>query len=51
MVIDLSHLGPGFHAIQFDGKDYWGNELPSGIYICQLVVGKKISTIRISLVK
>ena len=51
MVIDISHLGRGFHSIQFDGKDYWGKELPSGIYICQLVAGKEISTIRISLVK
>ncbi|MCU0644746.1 MAG: VWA domain-containing protein [bacterium] len=51
MVIDLSQWGPGFHSIQFNGKDYWGNALPSGIYICQLVAGKTISTIRISLVK
>lgn len=50
-VIDLNHLGPGMHTIKFDGRDNWGNELPSGIYICQLVDGKNISTIRISLVK
>ncbi|MDZ7342690.1 MAG: VIT domain-containing protein, partial [candidate division KSB1 bacterium] len=50
-VIDISHLGPGMHIIKFDGRDSWGNELPSGIYICQLVVGKEVSTIRISLVK
>ncbi len=50
-VIDLSHFGPGMHTIKFDGRDNWGNKLPSGVYICQLVVGKKISTIRISLVK
>ncbi len=50
-VIDISHLGPGMHIIKFDGRDNWGNELPSGIYICQLVAGKEISTIRISLVK
>jgi Ca-activated chloride channel family protein len=50
-VIDLSHLGPGMHTIKFEGRDNWGNELPSGIYICQLVAGKEISTIRISLVK
>ncbi len=50
-VIDISHLGPGMHTIKFDGRDNWGNELPSGMYICQLVVGKEISTIRISLVK
>ncbi|NWG75035.1 MAG: T9SS type A sorting domain-containing protein, partial [Rubrivivax sp.] len=50
-VIDISHLGPGVHTIKFDGRDNWGNELPSGMYICQLVVGKNISTIRISLVK
>jgi len=50
-VIDLCHFGPGMHTIKFDGRDNWGNELPSGIYICQLVVGKEISTIRVSLVK
>jgi len=50
-IIDLSHLGPGMHTIKFDGRDNWGNELPTGIYICQLVVGKEISTIRVSLVK
>ena len=50
-VIDISHLGPGMHTLKFDGRDNWGNELPSGMYICQLVVGKEISTIRISLVK
>ena len=50
-VIDISHLGPGMHTIKFDGRDNWDNELPSGIYICQLVVGKEISTIRVSLVK
>lgn len=50
-VIDISHLGPGMHTIKFDGRDNWGDELPSGIYICQLVVGKNSSTIRISLVK
>jgi len=50
-VIDISHLGPGMHTIKFDGRDNWGNELPSGVYICQLVAGEKISTIRISLLK
>jgi Ca-activated chloride channel family protein len=51
VVIDLSHLGPGIHTIKFNGRDNWGNELPSGVYICQLVVGKRVSTIRVSLVK
>lgn len=50
-VIDISHLGPGMHNIKFEGRDNWGNELPSGIYICQLVVGNEVSAIRISLVK
>ncbi len=50
-VIDISHLGPGMHTIKFDGRDNLGNELPSGVYICQLVIGKSISTIRVSLVK
>jgi Ca-activated chloride channel family protein len=50
-VINLSHLGPGMHTIKFDGRDNWGHELPSGIYVCQLLVGKGVSTIRISLVK
>ena len=51
-VIDISHLGSGVHTIKFDGRDNWGNDLGSGIYFCQLVIGRKVqSTFRISLVK
>jgi Ca-activated chloride channel homolog len=46
-VIDISHLSSGFHTITFNALDYWGNSLQSGVYICQLVVGKSVSTIRI----
>ena len=50
-VIDINHIGPGLHTIRFDGRDGFGNELPSGIYFCQLVVGEVRSTIRISYVR
>jgi flagellar hook assembly protein FlgD len=50
-VIDISYLNTGTHALKFNGMDFNGNPLPSGMYLCQLVVGSEISTIRINLVK
>lgn len=50
-VIDISHLASGFFSIQFMGKDYWGQPLPSGVYFVVLQVGKEISKLRITLVK
>lgn len=50
-IIDISKLGPGMHTVMFNGKNFWGNALPSGVYICQLVAGNQMSTIRVSLMK
>ncbi|MBD3288545.1 T9SS type A sorting domain-containing protein [candidate division KSB1 bacterium] len=50
-IIDISKLGPGMHTVIFNGMDFWGNPLPSGVYICQLVAGNQMSTIRVSLMK
>ena len=50
-VIDISHLKPGMHTITFHGRDMFGNELPSGVYFCRLIVGDHISTIRLNYVK
>lgn len=50
-VIDISYFNTGTHALKFNGMDFNGNPLPSGMYLCQLVVGSEISTIRINLVK
>ena len=50
-VFDISHLQSGFHTIQFDGKDFFGNSLPTGLYFVHLQVGEQISTLRITLLK
>ncbi|MBN2009658.1 VWA domain-containing protein [candidate division KSB1 bacterium] len=50
-VIDISHLGPGMHTLPFHGIGTFGQELPSGIYFCQLIVGNTVSTIRMNYVK
>lgn len=51
-VIDISHLTSGWHEVQFNGRDYWGNLLPSGVYIVQLQIGNQaMSTSRINLIK
>jgi len=50
-VIDISHLTEGIHSVKFEAIDVQGNPLPSGIYLCQLVAGKIVSTVRMSLVR
>ncbi|MEJ2053712.1 MAG: T9SS type A sorting domain-containing protein, partial [Calditrichaceae bacterium] len=51
-VIDISNLGSGWHEVQFSGRDFMGNMLPSGIYFVQLQVqNQAMSTIKINLIK
>jgi hypothetical protein len=50
-VIDFSGYAPGMHTLHFDGKDFFGNPLPAGLYFVRLQVGDEVSTIRITLVK
>ncbi len=51
-VIDISQLTAGWHEIVFNGRDIYGNALPSGIYFVRLQIGNQMaSTIRINLVK
>ena len=51
-IIDISRLQAGWHAVRFEGRDRYGNRLPSGIYFVQLQVGNQvINTIRVNLVK
>ncbi len=50
-VIDISHLEPGMHEIQFNGIDFLGNALPSGTYIVFLQIGDHISSTKITLLK
>ena len=51
-IIDISRLQAGWHAVRFEGRDRYGNSLPSGIYFVQLQVGNQvINTIRVNLVK
>jgi len=51
-IIDISHLKSGWHDIQFNGKDLYGNSLTSGIYFTQLIIGSKVAnTLRINLIK
>ena len=51
-VIDLTDLTEGKHTIVFNGRDMFGNNLPSGIYLVQLQVGDKtLHSLKINLVK
>jgi len=51
-VIDISHLASGWHEVQFDGRDFSGNQLPSGVYFVQLQIkNKAMSTIKINLIR
>lgn len=51
-VIDISHLRSGWHEIEFNGRDMFGNALPSGVYYVQLQIrNQATSVIRMSLLK
>ncbi|MCF8239865.1 MAG: VWA domain-containing protein [Melioribacteraceae bacterium] len=51
-VIDLSNYSSGWHQIVFNGKDGFGNVLPSGVYIVSMQVGNKIvNSVKINLLK
>tara|TARA_Y100000591_G_C21554980_1_gene555598 strand:- start:308 stop:673 length:366 start_codon:yes stop_codon:yes gene_type:complete len=49
--MNLGVLSTGFHKVLWDGKNNFGNELPSGIYMSVLEVGEKINIQKISLIK
>ncbi len=50
-IIDLSSYEPGFHEIRFNGIDWRGNSLSSGIYFVVLQTGSEHHMIRITLVR
>ena len=49
--LSLGELGSGLHKVLWDGKNDFGNELPSGIYMAVLEIGGKANIQKISLVK
>ena len=49
--MNLGVLSTGFHKVLWDGKNNFGNELPSGIYMAVLEVGGKINIQKISFIK
>ena len=49
--MNLGVLSTGFHKVLWDGKNNFGNELPSGIYMAVLEVGGKLDIQKISLIK
>ena len=49
--MNLGVLGSGLHKVLWDGKNDFGNELPSGIYMAVLEIGGKANIQKISLVK
>ncbi|RKY67737.1 MAG: hypothetical protein DRQ02_06450 [Candidatus Latescibacterota bacterium] len=50
-LLDDVVLGPGAHAIRWDGRDAAGQELASGIYVCTLKAGKLMRARRIVLLR
>jgi len=40
-VIDLSHLGPGWHTVRLDPSQFFG-AVPSGIYFARLQIGNDV---------
>jgi Ca-activated chloride channel homolog len=50
-VFDVSDYPAGFHQIRFDGVDFSGKPLPSGLYFARLQVGDEVSTLRLLLQK
>jgi Ca-activated chloride channel family protein len=50
-VIDLHKYGPGYHQIQFNGLDWRGNSLPTGVYFVSLQIGSERSIMRMTLLR
>jgi Ca-activated chloride channel family protein len=50
-LIDLSKFGPGYHEIKFNGLDWKGNPLPTGVYFVSLQIGSEQSMMRITLLR
>ena len=46
-VIDISNLPSGWHEVQFSGRDFLGNQLPSGIYFVTVKSEEFIKTEKI----
>ncbi|MFC1539042.1 M56 family metallopeptidase [Candidatus Latescibacterota bacterium] len=44
-------MEPGVHSTVWDGRDEYGNEVASGMYISQLIMGNKITNVKMSLMK
>ncbi len=45
------NLAPGDHAIVWNGKDFSGDELPSGLYFARLLAGSLTATRKIALIR
>jgi flagellar hook assembly protein FlgD len=45
------HVDPGYYSLAFDGRDYNGRELSSGLYFYRFEAGKVRSTHRMMLLK
>jgi hypothetical protein len=50
-VIDLSPYGPGYHEVRFNGSDWNGNALPSGVYFVVMQAGSEQSMMRMTLLR
>ncbi|MBN1559756.1 T9SS type A sorting domain-containing protein, partial [candidate division KSB1 bacterium] len=50
-VLDISSFAAGLHSVRFDGRDYFGQPLPSGQYFVRLEIGERMSTMKITLAR
>lgn len=51
-IIDISNFSEGWHEVIFDGRDMYGNTLPSGVYFVRLEIdGKSSGAYKINLIK
>lgn len=41
----------GWHTVTWDGRDRIGNIVASGIYLCRLVSGSNVRTVKLALTK